>query len=452
MTSEAVLRVAIIGSGPAGIYAADALSKQGGDGVLVDVFDRLPTPYGLVRYGVAPDHLNIKSIARTLDGVLERPGVRFIGGIEYGRDLSRADLRRAYDAVVFATGATVDRRLGIPGEDLPGSVAATEFVNWYSGHPDVEVGRFVLDAERAVVIGVGNVAVDVVRILAKTADELRHTDIPQPVLDTLAGSKVRRIHLIGRRGPAHAKFTPKELRELGKLDHAGVSVRPDEIDFDPNGPELLTASRSARTNLKVLDEWAHREPADAERRIDIRFWLRPVAILGEDRVEAVRVERTELDADGRLVGTGEVEEIPADLVLRSVGYRSLALPGVPFDEASATVPHTTGRVLSPEGEPVPGDYVAGWAKRGPTGVVGTNRSDAAETARCVLADAAELRAAREGEPVPIESVLDAKGVRIVGYHDWLAIDAAEAAHAASLGRGERVKLVGWDGLYAAIDG
>ncbi|MQA96384.1 MAG: NADP oxidoreductase [Streptosporangiales bacterium] len=447
VNTPAPLRVAIIGSGPAGIYAADALTKQDAIPAAVDVFDRLPTPYGLVRYGVAPDHKSIKSIARVLRDVLERPGVRFLGGVEFGKDITRDDLHTAYDATIYATGAMVDRRLGIPGEDLPGSVAATDFVNWYCGHPDVDVERFVLDAREAVVIGVGNVAVDVVRILAKTAEELSDTDVPEPMLSVLAESRIERVHMIGRRGPEHAKFTPKELRELGQLPGAGVHVRPAEIAFDLSSEELLQVERQARNNLKVLIEWAGREPAGLARRIDVRFWLRPVEILGTDRVEGIRLERTELDGDGRVTGTGEYETLPAQLVLRSVGYQSIPLPDVPFDDRAKVVPNDEGRVLGPDGAPVPGDYVAGWIKRGPTGVVGTNKSDAAQTVRSLLADAPALT---EDARTPVEDLLAERGVRLVTYEDWLKIDEAEIALGASTGRGERVKLVGWHGLYAAL--
>ncbi|MFC7327340.1 FAD-dependent oxidoreductase [Marinactinospora rubrisoli] len=450
MTTPDPLRVAVIGSGPAGIYTADALTRQNREAVAVDILDRLPTPYGLVRYGVAPDHTTIKGVARALRRVLEHPDVRFVGGVEFGRDVTRADLARAYDAVVYATGAAVDRRLGIPGEDLPGSVAATDFVNWYCGHPDAEVERFLLDAEEVAVIGVGNVALDVTRILAKSADELRGTDIPQPMLDVLAASKVRRIHLLGRRGPTQAKFTANELRDLGHLDNADVVVRPDQLDIDPNGEEMLHAARAARTNLRIMKEWAAREPVGRPRRVDLRFWVRPTAILGDRSVTGLEVERTELDADGRLAGTGEHESLPVGLVLRSVGYASVALPGVPFDEAAHTVPHAEGRVLAADGSVVRGDYVAGWLKRGATGVIGTNKSDAAATVRALLDDAPGLRAGRRGAHVPVERVLADAGARATDYQDWLAIDTAEAGRAAALGRGERVKLLGWDELFEAI--
>ncbi len=428
------LRVAIVGSGPAGIYTAEALSKQSGEPIEIDVLERLPTPYGLVRYGVAPDHTSIKSIAGYLRRVLESPGIRFLGGLELGADVSADDLLACYDAVVYCTGAMVDRHLGIPGEDLPGSVAATDFVNWYCGHPDVPADAFTLDAEEVAVIGVGNVAVDVVRILAKTADELRGTDVPEEVLDRLAASRVRRIHMIGRRGPEHAKFTLKELRELGEVTNADVRTLPSEVEV----ADVEGLSRQIRGNVEVLRSWSTRVPAGRPRALDVRFWLRPVEILGAARVEGLRLERTRL-VEGRVTGTGEYETIPADMVLRSVGYRSVALPGVPFDTGTMTVPNVAGKVTGTDRQ-----YVAGWLKRGPTGVIGTNKSDAAETARTLLAEAVPGTA-----DAKLDDLLSARGITPVTYDDWLAIETAEAELARTLGRGERVKLVGRPAMLAA---
>ncbi|MFI6389426.1 FAD-dependent oxidoreductase [Nonomuraea sp. NPDC050547] len=430
------LRVAVVGSGPAGIYTAEALVKQSAEPVEVDVLERLPTPYGLVRYGVAPDHTSIKSIANYLRKVLELPQVRFLGGVTLGEHLSVEDLLASYDAVVYATGAMVDRRMGIPGEDLPGSVAATDFVNWYCGHPDVDPGRFVLDSPEIAVIGVGNVAVDVVRVLAKTAEELAATDVPHDVLERLADSQVKAIHMIGRRGPEHAKFTLKELRELGELANADVCVRPDEaVVLGADFP------RQIRGNIDVLQSWAARAPVGRPRRLDVRFWLRPVEILGTDRVEGLKLERTRLE-DGRVVGTGVYETLPVGMVLRSVGYQSVPLPGVPFDTGSMTVPNEAGRVRERE-------YVAGWLKRGPTGVIGTNKSDAAETVRTLLADLAGHDRVR---PASVEDLLRSRGVEPVTYEHWLRIEAAEEALARTLGRGERVKLVGLDAMRDAVQG
>jgi ferredoxin/flavodoxin---NADP+ reductase len=456
------LHIAVVGSGPAGIYTAEALIKQAAKlapphTVQVDVLDRLPTPYGLVRYGVAPDHPSIRSIADYLRGVLEHPDVRFLGGVRLGDDVTREDLLASYDAVVYATGAMRDRRMGIPGEDLPGSYAATDFVNWYCGHPDSDAAAFTLDAESVAVVGVGNVAVDVARILVRDPAELRRTDVPQTVLEALEASKVREVHMIGRRGPAQAKFTTKELRELGELTGVDIEVRPDEIEstgFDPIGQsaQLAETDRRVRGNLAVLRDWAGRSPAGAARRLALRFWLRPEKINGTERVSGLTVERTRLDEQGRLTGTGHCETIGAQMVFRSVGYQSVPLPGLPFDERTYTVPHADGRVLGPGGAPLPREYVAGWLKRGPTGVVGTNKSDAAGTVRSLLADLAGLAgdggaAGRGQSRAPFVALLEARGVRPVSYADWLRVEQAEADLGGSLGRGERVKL----GDRAAIE-
>ena len=429
------LAVAVIGSGPAGLYTADSLTRQKRVPVRVDVIDRLHTPYGLVRYGVAPDHTKIKGVARSLQRILEHPDVRFVGGVEFGTDITRADLARTHNAVVYATGAAADRRMGVPGEGLLGSVAATDFVNWYCGHPDSEVLRFVLDSEEAVVVGAGNVALDVARILLKTADELRHTDIPQPVLEALAASRVRTVHLLSRRGPLQARFTAPELRDLLALPGTDVVVDPGQVDIDPAGIRGEVA-RAARTNLRLLRERAARPAGRHPRAVHLHFWSRPREVLGEDRVSGVRVERTRPDG-GRLVGTGETVDLPAGMVLRSVGYAGVPIPGVPFDEGSRTIPQRDGRVLGPGGRVVPGDYVAGWAKRGATGVIGTNKSDAAATVRSLLDDAPALLT---GAPdlVDLADVVEGSD-----YAAWLRIDGAEARLAAALDRGDRVKLRGW---------
>jgi ferredoxin/flavodoxin---NADP+ reductase len=469
------LTVAVIGSGPAGLYTAEALIKQAAalpqpPSVRVEVLDRLPTPYGLVRYGVAPDHKSIKSIAEYLRKVLEHPDVGFLGGVHLGEDVTRDDLLASYDAVVYATGAMRDRRLGVPGEDLPGSYAATDFVNWYCGHPDIDPEAFTLDAESVAVIGVGNVAVDVARILARDPAELRETDVPQPVLEALMASKVREVYMIGRRGPAQAKFTTKELRELGELSGVDITVPAAEADldaFDPTGAsaELAVSDRHVRGNYKVISDWAAREPAGQPRRLAVRFWLRPVEIQGDHRVQRLVLERTRLDESGAFTGTGELETLDVSMVLRSVGYQSVPLPGVPFDERAAVVPNVEGRVIGADGAPLPGEYVAGWLKRGPTGVIGTNKSDAAQTVRSLLADMAggpgpddaplpragllRYPQAKPGAASPLAAKLAARGVRLVTYQDWLRIETAEAALGESLGRGGRVKLAGRAALEEA---
>src|ERR1700729_2599897 len=339
------LNVAVVGSGPAGLYTAEALVKQAAQlpspvDIHVDVLDRLPTPFGLVRYGVGPDHKSIKSVANYLRRVLESPGVTFVGGVHFGTDVTREDLLNAYDAVVYATGAMRDRRLGIPGEDLLGSHAATDFVNWYCGHPDVDPGAFTLDAESVAVIGVGNVAVDVARILARDPAELEDTDIPEPVMEALRASKVREVHVIGRRGPAQAKFTTKELRELGELGGVHVSADPAELElasgFDLSGESagLATSDRRVRGNLVAMSGWGGAGPAAGQaRKLRLRFWLRPAEIHESAGAgSGLRLERTRPNASGAFEGTGEFETLDAQLVLRSVGYQSVPLHGVPFDE------------------------------------------------------------------------------------------------------------------------
>lgn len=457
------LDVAVVGSGPAGLYTAEALIKQSAAldppvTVRVDVLDRLPTPYGLVRYGVAPDHPSIKSIAEYLRKILEHPGVRFLGGVHLGDDVTREDLLASYDAVVYATGAMRDRRLGIDGEDLPGSYAATDFVNWYCGHPDMDPGTFTLDAESVAVIGVGNVAVDVARILVRDPAELAATDVSQPVLDALMASKVREVHVIGRRGPAQAKFTTKELRELGELSGVDIVVPGPEADlsaFDASGEgeRLAESDRRVRGNLAVISDWASRAPSGQARRLTVRFWLRPTQIHGAERVSGLTLERTRLDEQGRLTGTGELETIDVQMVLRSVGYQSVPLAGVPFDSTTHTVPNEAGRVLGPDGAPLPREYVSGWLKRGPTGVIGTNKSDAADTVRSLLADCVPGAGVAGGEGAagparePLAAALAGRGVVVVTYADWLRVEQAERDLATALGRGARVKLAS----RAAID-
>ncbi|MCW2919108.1 MAG: FAD-dependent pyridine nucleotide-disulfide oxidoreductase, partial [Actinomycetia bacterium] len=338
--------------------------------------------------------------------------------------------------------------LGIPGEELPGSVAATDFVNWYCGHPDAADHDFDLSVEEVAVIGVGNVAVDVVRILAKTGEELRDTDIPEAVIQALTASKVRKIHLIGRRGPAQAKFTTKEARELGELGNATIHIRPEDMDLDPASAALAESDRHVRGNIKAMRAWTEPSAGDLPRHIDVRFWLAPAEILGTGRVEGLKLEKTRLSDEGRVVGTGEYETLPVGMVLRSVGYQSVALAGVPFDARSYVIPNENGRIVGDDGRPVPGEYVAGWIKRGPTGVVGTNKSDAAETVKTLLADLT-VDESHERPVRRIETVLEEHGCPVVTYDDWLNLDAAEIALAADLERGERVKLGHWAEMRAA---
>ncbi|MDF9811929.1 FAD-dependent oxidoreductase [Streptomyces sp. SPB162] len=441
-----MLRVAVVGSGPSGVYVAEALTRQTSvPDVAVDVLDRLPCPYGLVRYGVAPDHEKIKSLQGNLRQVLEDPRVRFLGNVEVGPGLGPEQLGELYHAVVYCFGAAADRRLGVPGEDLPGSYSATRFVSWYSAHPDEPPEGFALLARSAVVIGVGNVAVDVARVLARGADELRHTDIPQSALTALDSSQVTDVHMVGRRGPSQAKFTTKELRELGGLSGADVIVHADELALDPGYADPSGLSTAARRNVEVLREWTTRVPQGRPRRIHLRFFLRPAELLGDGRVSGVRFERTVPDGLGGVRGTGQLEEIGAQLVLRSVGYQGVPLPGLPFDERQAVVPNDGGRVLR-DGVPSPGEYVAGWIKRGPTGVIGTNRPCAKQTVAALLEDAPRLLA-RSLPRDPLEA-LRSGGGDPVAWPGWLSIEAAEMALGRSLDRGT-VKIQAWERLLAA---
>jgi ferredoxin/flavodoxin---NADP+ reductase len=429
------LRVAIVGSGPAGFYAAGALLGDETP-VEVDMFERLPTPWGLVRLGVAPDHPKLKTVSRAFERIADRPGFRFLGNVEVGRDLSHGDLARLYDAVVYAVGAQTDRRLGIPGEDLPGSWAATEFVAWYNGHPDYQHFEFDLDVERAVVIGVGNVALDVARMLALTPEELAPTDTADAAIAAICGASIREIVVVGRRGPAQAAFTTPELAELGEL--AGADVIVDPADLEGAEPTDTNSER----NLEVLREYAAREPAGKPKRLVLTFFRSPIAIHGADRVESVELVKNVLDENNRAVPTDERETLSCGLVFRSVGYRGVALPEVPFDEKAGIIPNEGGRVA-------PGVYAAGWIKRGPTGVIGTNKKDATETVALLLED---LRAApRKGATAAdVDALLDERAVRRVLYAGWQAIDEQERAAGEKHGR-PRVKLCTWDELLDAAE-
>jgi ferredoxin/flavodoxin---NADP+ reductase len=430
------MRVAVVGAGPAGFYAAGALLSADLP-VEVDMIERLPTPWGLVRLGVAPDHPKLKTVSRAFERIAEQPGFRFLGNVEVGRDVHHADLVRLYDAVIYAVGAQTDRRLGIPGEDLPGSWAATEFVAWYNGHPDYQQLEFGLDVERAVVIGNGNVALDVARMLALTHDELAPTDATDASIAAIESSPIREIVVVGRRGPAQAAFTTPELQEMGELAGADVVVDPaDLVGAEPDGT-------NAERNLAVLHEFAAREPQGKPRRVVFRFFRSPVAILGEERVEAIELVRNELDANRRAVPTKEHETLPCGLVFRSVGYHGVALPEVPFDEAGGTIPNDGGSVE-------PGVYVAGWIKRGPTGVIGTNKKDASETVERLLEDVAAGRLAPKPDTraAAVDTLLAERGARVVEYSGWTAIDEVERAAGEKSGR-PRVKLCSWDELLVA---
>lgn len=447
---SAPLRVAVVGAGPAGLFLTDSLLKNSGQLVSIDVIERLPTPYGLVRYGVAPDHAKIKSVITTFHRTLEDPRVRFLGNVNFGTDLTIDDVRKHYDAVVFAVGAPHDRRLGIPGEDLPGSLSATEFVAWYSGHPDhSEIVHLRPDAEAAAVIGVGNVAVDVARILAKHVDELRSTDIPHPVLEKLAESKIRDVYIFGRRGPAQAKFTTKELRELGELANADIIVDPQEIALDPASEAEVAAAQALQRNIEILRDFAGRTPEGKPRRLHLRFLSSPVEILGTGAVESLVVEKNRLDERGNAVGTGEFETLPMQMVLRAVGYRGRALPGVPFDTRAHVIPNVSGRVLDEDGAPQIGQYTTGWIKRGPSGVIGTNKACASETARELLEDVPKLSRASEPEPASVDALLASRGVNVTSWADWLTLDDHEKKIGSETGR-ERAKITNPHAVLAEL--
>jgi ferredoxin/flavodoxin---NADP+ reductase len=451
--SEGLLRVAVAGSGPAAFYAAGHLLDAAGVPVEVDMIEKLPTPWGLVRLGVAPDHPNIKAVSRAFEKIAARPGFRFLGNVEVGRDVTPAELSALYDAVVYAVGAQTDRRLGVPGEDLPGSWAATEFVAWYNGHPDYAARVFDLRGERAVVIGNGNVALDVARMLALSREELAPTDTTDPAIETIAESDIREIVVLGRRGPVQAAWTPPELQEMGELAGADILVDPAELELDSaSEAELERATPIVRRNMDVLRGFAARQPEGKPRAVRLRFRVSPVGILGEERVEGVEIVHNRLEStEGgrvRAVPTDEREIIPCGAVFRSVGYHGIGLPGVPFDERAGTMPNDGGRVLDPQGKPVPGLYCAGWIKRGPTGVIGTNKKDATETVDNLLEDAGNGLLRARDDAGTIDDLLAERGVDVVMYSGWEAIDTLERDRGSPLGR-PRVKLCTWDELLEA---
>ncbi len=455
------LRVAIVGSGPAGFYAAEHLLKREDVAVEVDMFDRLPTPFGLVRAGVAPDHPKIKSVIRVYEKTAARDGFQFFGNVEIGRDVTVAELEQRYHAIVSAYGTATDRRLGIPGEDLPGSHAATEFVAWYNAHPDFADHEFDLSAKRIVVIGNGNVAADVARMLALPRAELDATDTADHAIDQLSESGVEEIVVLGRRGPAQAAFTNPEVRELGELTDADIVIDPADVELDESSRAYVESEDcdpTHRRNVEIFTDFAHREPEGKPKRVVMRFCASPVEIKGDGKVESIVIGRNELVADdsGRISArdTGEREELGCGIVLRSIGYLGTGLEGIPFDASRGLIPNESGRVVDPDsGEQVPGHYAVGWIKRGPSGVIGTNKKDAAETVATIFEDLAANRIPEldsetrtpggEAEDVagviPIAELLDERGGDHVTYMGWQAIDAAEVGAGEPHGR-PRVKF------------
>jgi ferredoxin--NADP+ reductase len=453
----------VIGSGPAGFYAAGHLLKASGERLEVDMLERLPTPWGLVRSGVAPDHPKIKSVTRVYEKTAAHPRFRYFGNVTFGEHVSREEMLEHYHAVVYATGSPSDRALSIPGEELPGSHAATEFVGWYNGHPDfTDLEVDLLSAERAVIVGNGNVALDVARMLVLAPEELAPTDTADHALEVLADSRVREVVVLGRRGPAQAAFTNPELLELGELKDADVFVDSAELEHALATPDR-NADSIAKRNVEILRSYADKPPAGKAKRIVLRFLVSPTALVADEhgRVGAIELVRNELVVDSggslRANSTEQHETLPAGLVFRAIGYRGIALPGVPFDERSAVIPNAGGRVLDPDtGDALPGEFVVGWIKRGPSGVIGTNKRDAQETVDAILADLAPLldeeAAARNGSGAPssvpapghadareVEELLRSRQPDVVTYSGWEAIDRHERALGEPSGR-PRVKL------------
>ena len=446
MNSSRPLRVAIIGSGPAGIYASDLLMKSGRT-VEIDLFEQMPAPFGLIRYGVAPDHPRIKGIVNSLHAVMEKPNVRFLGNIEVGTTITVEKLHEYYDAIIFATGAVADRDLDIPGENLNGSYGAADFVGFYDGNPRFH-RTWNLTATHVAIIGVGNVALDISLILAKTANELHTTEIPDNVYQTLKTNQATHIHIFGRRGPAQAKFTPLELKELDHSPSINVVVDPEDIDYDEASIAARRASKSQDLVCQTLEQYAMREPKDAPHTLHIHLFENPVEILGEDgNVVGLRTERMELDGTGHVQGTGKFTEWPVQAVYRAVGYRSEAITAVPFDHGTAVIPNDGGHVVDPAGEIVPGVYVTGWIKRGPVGLIGNTKSDAKETTDMLIADALAGRLTPRTATKDITEYLEAQGIPYTTWDGWHKLDAHERSLGSAEGR-ERKKVVEWDEMVA----
>ncbi|MEB4614637.1 FAD-dependent oxidoreductase [Leucobacter sp. M11] len=459
------LRIAIVGAGPAGIYAADLLLKAERDfEVSIDLFDRLPAPYGLVRYGVSPDHPRIKGIINALREVLDRGDIRFFGNVDFGTDLTIDDLRRHYHAVIFATGAISDAPLAIPGIDAKGSYGAADFVSWFDGHPDVP-RTWPLEAREVAVIGNGNVALDVSRMLIKHADDLLPTEIPDNVYAGLKENPITDLHLFGRRGPAYVKFTPLELRELGEVRDVDMVLNPADFEHaDPHAEALVAGNKQALVISRVMNKWlteqAERDAADgpgASRRLHMHFWSKPVAVVtepdaeGTPRVTAIRVERTAPDGLGGIVDTGEIRDIPVQSLYRAVGYFGSALDEVPFDGDRGVIPNDGGRVRDAEGTQVPGVYATGWIKRGPVGLIGHTKSDAMETIEGLLADRGQLWTPGAPEEDAITALLDERGVPVTTVEGWHRLDAHEIALGEAVGR-PRIKVVPREDMTAVSRG
>jgi ferredoxin--NADP+ reductase len=444
------LRLAIIGAGPSGIYASDILVKaERTFDVSIDLFDRLPAPYGLVRYGVAPDHPRIKGVVNSLRGILDRGGIRIFGNVNYGTDITLEDLRRHYNAVIFATGAMHSADLAIPGIGLNGSYGSADFVSWYDGHPDAP-RDWPLDATAAAVIGNGNVALDVARILAKPAEDMLSTDVPDNVYRGLEASPITDVHIFGRRGPMQVKFTPLELRELGELRDLQMMLADEDFDYDEASKAAISGNKQVMVIDRILQSWRAREPAPARRRIHLHFFARPVELVddGDGRVGAFRYERTHPDGQGGVRGTGEILEVAVQAVYRAVGFFGAALPGIPFDRARGVIPNREGQVLRlGEGQaeesgrdPMPGVFTTGWIKRGPQGLIGRTKSDAMETIATLIAAEGDWWAPSSPEESAVPQLLEERGIRYTELDGWHRLDAHEIALGAAHGR-TRIKVV-----------
>ena len=437
------LRLAIVGAGPAGIYAADLLIKSElrDFEVSIDLFDLLPAPYGLVRYGVAPDHPRIKGIIRALYEVLDRGDIRFFGNVKYGTDITLEDLKKHYNAVIFSTGAIKDADLNIPGIDLDGSYGAADFVNWYDAHPDVP-RTWPLNAREIAVIGNGNVALDVARVLVKHPQDMLSTDIPANVYEGLKSSPVTDVHVFGRRGPAQVKFTPLELREATHIEGVDCIVYDEDFKYDEGSQEAIDSNNQTRVMVNTLEALrAEPQNSGAPRRLHLHFFSAPVEVLGEDgKVAGIRIERTELDGRGGVTSTGEFREIPVQAVYRAVGYFGSELDQIPYDAKYGVIPNDGGRVLDADGKQIDGVYATGWIKRGPVGLIGHTKSDALETIGHVIGDRAKWWSPENADESAVDALLNSRGVEFVGWPQWLLIDAQEKALGEAEGR-ERIKLV-----------
>ena len=434
------LRLAIVGAGPAGIYAADILLKhERSFDVSIDLFERLPAPYGLVRYGVAPDHPRIKGIIGALKDILDTGKIRLFGNVTFGEDITLDDLKRHYHAVIFSTGAIADADLELPGIELPGSFGAADFVSWYDGHPDFP-RTWPLEAKNVAVIGNGNVALDVARMLIKHPEDLLPTEIPDNVLQGLEASPVTDVHVFGRRGPMQVKFTPLELRELGELRDVDIILRHEDFDYDDAAREAISSNKQLVVIDRIFQSWRERETGSASRRLHFHFYAKPDAIVGPDRVTGLRWERTTPDGAGGVTGTGEMRSLPVEALYRAVGYFGSALPGVPFDERRGVIPNHEGQVLAEDNTIVPGVYATGWIKRGPVGLIGHTKSDAMETIQHVVNDQRSWWTPVEPEEEAVSTLLASRGVSFTDLTGWHRLDQAERERGEARGR-ERLKVV-----------